>query len=317
MGDLDELMAAFAGVNVDDHDELSENFARILGVDGDQARFFLEASTWSLEAAIGMFLDTVGSRVRAHAPPAPPSPPPIRPRRRPRAPALRGLHAERPRRCPAQTNMERAGSTPRSIFKGDETVQQIGALAFAPGQPIDIVWAFINSGEAAWPLDAVLAHCEGDSMGGAQESSVGGCQPSAEAAVQLRLTAPAAGGTSAGCWRLRYSQGFFGDPIWLVVNVDPAQPPYAGGEDAAAAQAQAQQQAAAQQQMMAAQMMAQGAQTFGQVQPGAGFALGGGQQPAAAEQPGQGRLFQQAAAGAGIGVQPAAGAAEEDDDMDL
>ena len=69
--------------------------------------------------------------------------------------------------------------------------------------------------------------------------------------------------------------------------------------------------------MMAAQMMAQGAQTFGQVQPGAGFALGGAQQPAAAEQPGQGRLFQQAAAGAGIGVQPAAGAAEEDDDMDL
>ena len=75
MADLDELMAAFAGVNVDDHDELSENFARILGVDGDQARFFLEASTWSLEGAIGMFLDTVGSRGRAHArPPSPPAP---------------------------------------------------------------------------------------------------------------------------------------------------------------------------------------------------------------------------------------------------
>ena len=54
------LMAAFAEVNVDDHDELSENFARILSIGGDQARLFLEASTWSLEGAIDMFLNTVG-----------------------------------------------------------------------------------------------------------------------------------------------------------------------------------------------------------------------------------------------------------------
>lgn len=65
MSDLDDLMAAFAGVNVDDHDELVETFARVLGTDGSSARFFLEASQWNLEVALGNFLDTVGSRVRA------------------------------------------------------------------------------------------------------------------------------------------------------------------------------------------------------------------------------------------------------------
>ena len=64
MADLDDLMAAFAGVNVDDHDELVETFARVLGTDGGSARFFLEASQWNLEVALGNFLDTVGSRVR-------------------------------------------------------------------------------------------------------------------------------------------------------------------------------------------------------------------------------------------------------------
>lgn len=63
MSDLDDLMAAFAGVNVDDHDELVETFARVLGTDGGSARFFLEASQWNLEVALGNFLDTVGSRV--------------------------------------------------------------------------------------------------------------------------------------------------------------------------------------------------------------------------------------------------------------
>ena len=64
MADLDDLMATFAGVNVDDHDELVETFARVLGTDGGSARFFLEASQWNLEVALGNFLDTVGSRVR-------------------------------------------------------------------------------------------------------------------------------------------------------------------------------------------------------------------------------------------------------------
>ena len=83
MDGLDDLMAAFAGVNVDDHGELVEKFAQVLGADADSARFFLEASSWNLEGAVCTFLDTVGSRVRVYSPdqplplaPLPPPPPP-------------------------------------------------------------------------------------------------------------------------------------------------------------------------------------------------------------------------------------------------
>ena len=57
----------------------------------------------------------------------------------------------------AQSNLARAGSVPRSIFKGDETVQQIGAQAFPPGQPVEMFWSFLNCGEGPWPMDAALA----------------------------------------------------------------------------------------------------------------------------------------------------------------
>ena len=79
-----------------------------------------------------------------------------------------------------QGNLERAGSTPQSIFKGDETVQQIGAQAFPPGQPVEMLWSFLNCGDGPWPMDAALVHSEGDPMGAQPELSVAGCQPNSE-----------------------------------------------------------------------------------------------------------------------------------------
>jgi hypothetical protein len=186
MADLDDLMAAFAGVNVDDHDELVETFARVLGTDGGSARFFLEASQWNLEVALGNFLDTVGSRVRDRCARAPAPrccatrPPPSR--SEPRTARSQPTTSHTRPFCVrvAQSNLARAGSVPRSIFKGDETVQQIGAQAFPPGQPVEMFWSFLNCGEGPWPMDAALVHTEGDPMGAQMELSVGGCQPNAE-----------------------------------------------------------------------------------------------------------------------------------------
>ena len=79
-----------------------------------------------------------------------------------------------------QGNLQHSVAEPLSVFKGDESVQQIGAHVFAPGQPIQIVWAFLNVGPAAWPRDAALVHAEGDRLDGPSETSVGGCQPSAD-----------------------------------------------------------------------------------------------------------------------------------------
>lgn len=146
------------------------------------------------------------------------------------------------------------------------------------------------------------------------------CSHGVQATVHLQIVAPA-GGTAAGCFRLRHSAGFFGEPIWLLVNSDPSLPPYAGDTSAAAAaqqtqtlEEQQQQQMMMmlqQQQMMAAQQQQQQHGMFGQVQPEAMAATAAG--------PG-GRLFQQAVAGAGIGAQaaPSAGGMPlDEDDMDL
>ena len=134
---------------------------------------------------------------------------------------------------------------------------------------------------------------------------------------------PASGGMVAGCFRLRHSGGFFGDPIWLLVNSGPALPPYAGdaGVGAAAATLEQQQQQQQQQMMMLQQqqqMMAGQQQQgmFSQAQPE-------GMAGAAVDAAGPGaRLFQQAAAGAGLGAPtagapPAGGTTLEEDDMDL
>ena len=127
---------------------------------------------------------------------------------------------------------------------------------------------------------------------------------------------PASGGMVAGCFRLRHSGGFFGDPIWLLVNSGPALPPYAGdaGVGAAAATLDQQQQQQQQQQQMMAGQQQHG--MFSQAQPE-------GMAGAAVDAAGPGaRLFQQAAAGAGLGAPtagapPAGGTTLEEDDMDL
>ena len=77
--------------------------------------------------------------------------------------------------------------------------------------------------------------------------------------MHLELMAPRAGGSYASCWRLRHANGYFGDPIWLLVNVDGALPPVGptqreqqqGGE-------QMQQEQLQYQQMMQMQTMQQG-----------------------------------------------------------
>ena len=232
---LDDLLSAFAGVNMDDHEQLVGTFARVLGADADQSRFFLEASAWNLESAVGNFLDTVGTRA----------------------------------------NLATPSAEPASTFRGEESVQQVNAHVFAPGQPIQLVWTFVNVGPAPWPLDAALVHTEGDALGGNPEVSVGGCQPSVEAPVQLNLRAPASAGSYASAWRLRYSGGYFGDAIWLVVNVDgslpPAAPPAAMQQPSHEQQMQ-QMQMMMMQQMQMSQQQQQMQTGFGQPQPQVGMA---------------------------------------------
>lgn len=45
----------------------------------------------------------------------------------------------------------------------------------------------------------------------------------------MALTLPDVAGSYAGSWRLRSPHGFFGDPVWVILNVgEGSQPPGSG-----------------------------------------------------------------------------------------
>jgi len=52
----DELIAMFGKITTNDHEALVSQFARILNTDAGVARFFLEASSWSVEQAVHTYL---------------------------------------------------------------------------------------------------------------------------------------------------------------------------------------------------------------------------------------------------------------------
>jgi len=52
----DELIAMFGKITTNDHESLVTQFARILNTDLGVARFFLEASSWSVEQAVHTYL---------------------------------------------------------------------------------------------------------------------------------------------------------------------------------------------------------------------------------------------------------------------
>jgi len=52
----DELIALFGKITTSDHDSLVTQFSRILNTDLEIAKFFLEASSWSVEKAVHAYL---------------------------------------------------------------------------------------------------------------------------------------------------------------------------------------------------------------------------------------------------------------------
>lgn len=73
-------------------------------------------------------------------------------------------------------------------------------------------------------MDVHLVFADGHKFEGgvdpATQQSFQNLSPAAEANVQVQLIAPSGPGTYAGNWRLANSGGYFGDPIWVIVNVD-------------------------------------------------------------------------------------------------
>lgn len=80
----------------------------------------------------------------------------------------------------------------------------------------------MNPGEQPWPEQTALVFAQGESFDGPQQIQVAAA-PRERIDVHASLRMPATSGSFAGSWRLRSPLGFFGDPVWVILNVGGAQ----------------------------------------------------------------------------------------------
>ena len=97
-------------------------------------------------------------------------------------------------------------------------------------------WSFINTGNEAWPTDTQLVFTQGTTFRGPERINVAAAVGQ-RIDIHAPLCMPSEPGSYVGSWRLHCLGGFFGDPVWVVVNV--------GTHEAAAAFALQQQAVAA------------------------------------------------------------------------
>lgn len=221
----DDLLQMFQSITTSDHDELVDQFAHLLQLDVHTATFFLESCNWNVETAVNNYLATMESQG-----------PSVNP--------LEGMDTagdldmedgEDPAPRRQQQSQQPNSASFQAQFVSDLSASQ--NTLFAPETPIQMQWTFVNSGEEAWPADTRLLFAQGTSFQGPEQIPV--AAPAGQRIdIHAALCMPSVPGSYAGSWRLHCSQGFFGDPVWVVVNVGTH-------EDAAAFALQQQQQGVA------------------------------------------------------------------------
>ena len=118
-----------------------------------------------------------------------------------------------------------------------------------PNQPFQLTWVLKNNGHQPWPSNAQLVHTEGPRLEGPAAAQLGAIPSNQMVNQTLNLKAPATPGQYASTWRLKYSGGYFGDPIWIITSVAAN---VSGGSGAATMMAAQQQQSSASAAMAAA-----------------------------------------------------------------
>ncbi|KAE9018172.1 hypothetical protein PR003_g13852 [Phytophthora rubi] len=223
----DDLLQMFQSITTSDHDELVDQFAHLLQLDVHTASFFLESCNWNVETAANNYLATMEAS----------GTPVLNP--------MEGMdtagedldmedEGDAPSRDQQQQHQQPNSASFQAQFISDLSASQ--STLFAPDTPVQMQWSFVNTGSESWPADTRLLFAQGTSFQGPEQIPVA-APPGQRIDVHAPLLMPSEPGSYAGSWRLHCSGGFFGDPVWVVVNV--------GTREAAAAFAMQQQQAAA------------------------------------------------------------------------
>ncbi|KAF4316641.1 hypothetical protein BBO99_00006827 [Phytophthora kernoviae] len=222
----DDLLQRFQSITTSDHDELVDQFAHLLQLDVHTASFFLESCNWNVETAANNYLATMEANGGSSA---------MNP--------LQGMDTaddldmedqEEQPSAQQQQHQDPNSASYQAEFVSD--LSQSHNTLFAPETPVQMQWSFVNTAET-WPADTRLLFAQGTSFQGPEQIPVA-AMAGERIDIHAQLCMPAAPGSYAGSWRLHCSHGFFGDPVWVVMNVGTPQ------EAVAFAQRQQQQQVA-------------------------------------------------------------------------
>merc|ERR1719263_1622036 len=175
---MDDLLAAFNGISMDDKETVAKTFARVLHVSEQDSVFYLESCGGNLEMALNMFLNQSQSGDVV-----------------------------------LSSEDLQSSSPPVAVFEGDITGvgNTLGQRQFAPGDEVVMVWRFRNSGAEAWPR-VELCCADGDpfSFAGADLSNLA---PGVHMDVAVSLRAPHVTGSVGGAFRLRSElHGYITEP---------------------------------------------------------------------------------------------------------
>jgi len=184
---------------MEDTTTVARKFAQIMQTTEQDAAFFLDASGSNIEVAINMLLNQ-------------------------RQSAGGGV----------MTSDMLQEPSPVVSFEGDVSGvgNTLSARAFAPGEPIQMVWRFRNVGQHAWPwLELVCA--DGDALGlDLHASRAAPLAPGQHVDMPVRLVAPPTCGSVGGAFRLRSEfHGYVTEPTWIMLEVAGAAAGTVGGED--------------------------------------------------------------------------------------
>lgn len=123
-----------------------------------------------------------------------------------------------------------SGCTLHGIFIADVTVPD--GTPMAPGQAFNKIWRMRNTGTCTWGAGYTFAFVRGELMGQIQQIAVPTTAPGATADLLVAMSAPTNPGTHRSFWRLKAPNGvFFGDELWVTINVPapaPAPAPVVG-----------------------------------------------------------------------------------------
>ncbi|XP_069945128.1 protein ILRUN-like isoform X1 [Cherax quadricarinatus] len=119
----------------------------------------------------------------------------------------------------AYFDLQSFNKLPQMTFVKDITIGE--GESVPPSTRFIKTWRIQNTGEDGWPSGCSLIFTGGEQLGAPSHISVSSLGAGEVADISVEMMSPAQTGLYSSKWRMSTAQGnFFGDTIWVIVQVD-------------------------------------------------------------------------------------------------